>query len=165
MVIYFFIFIPIYGALPILLFKKPKKTLDKINKREKVGQKEIARSIEILISLPLKISIIIPITVWIGFSFGGFILWKGLIMEFMPLIKMILISCAFIGFGVGFMHSFLNYIFLDNYLRQRIDYLSLFYTGKKKNIKILKIPLALKVFMIVLLVFKPIQMLNFIWEL
>lgn len=150
--IYSLIFIPIYGLLPIFLFRKPKKILDKINKKEKVEQKEIARAIEILIGLPLKISIIIPITVWIGFGLGGFILWKGLVVELTPLIELVLVSCMSIGFCVGFMHSFLNYIFLDNYLRSRIDYLGLAYSGKIQDIKIRKIPMALKVFLMVLLV-------------
>lgn len=150
--IYCFVFVPMYGLLPIFLFRKPKKILDKINKKQKVEQKEIAQAIEMLLGLPLKISIIIPITVWFGFGLGGFILWKGLVTELTPLIELVLVSCMSIGFCVGLMHSFLNYIFLDNYLRSRINYLGLAYSGKRQDIKTRKISLGVKIFLMVLLV-------------
>lgn len=151
-VIYCSIFVPFYGILPIFLFRRAKKVLGELNRGKKVEQEEIVQIIENLLDLPLKISVIVPITVWSGFTLGAFVLWRGLVPEFIPLIELIISCCMSIGFGVGTIHSFLNYIFLDNYLRPIIDYLGSFYSGPIRKIKIRKIPMAVKVFMVILLV-------------
>ena len=146
------IFLPFYWVLPVFLFRKARETFNKVKRGEKVSQDEIGNTIESLLGLPLKVSVIIPITVWLGFGLGGYVLYQGIIPEFTPLIHLVVISCMSIGLGVGFMHSFLNYIFLDEYLRPIINFLGLYFMGSLTQIKIKKIPLAAKVFLMVFLV-------------
>jgi len=150
--IFFGIFVPIYGLFPLILFRKAKKIFEKVKRGEKISQKEISNAIETLLGLPLKLSIIILITVWLGFGLGGYVLHQGLVPELLPLIHLVLVLCMTIGFGVGFMHSFLNYIFLDEYLRPIINFLGLYFSGSLAQIKMNKIPLAAKVFLMVFLV-------------
>ena len=150
--IYFGVFVPFYGLLPAFLFRRSKNVFDRLKQGKKVKQEEIGRTIEFLLGIPIKISIFIPVTVWLGFGMGGFVLYTGLVPEFIPLIYLVLVSCMSIGFCVGLMHSFLNYILLDEYLRPVIDYMGLHFSGSLEQIKMRKLPLAVKVFLMILLV-------------
>lgn len=149
--IYLFIFVPFYGFFPLFLLRFARKTLNKIYKKEKVEKKEGLRTIERLLNLPAKLSFIIFGTVFSGFALGVFILWLGLIPELMPLIELIVILGLSIGFVVSIIHAFLNYVFLENYLRPVIEFLGFLYPGAIQGIKIRKTPLFLKVFLLVLL--------------
>jgi len=149
--IYLFIFVPFYGLFPLFLLRFARKTLNKIYKKEKVEKKEGLRAIERLLNLPVKLSFIIFGTVFSGFALGVFILWLGLIPELMPVIELIVILGLSIGFVVSIIHAFLNYVFLENYLRPVIEFLGFLYPGAIQDIKIRKIPLFLKVFLLVLL--------------
>lgn len=149
--IYLFIFIPFYGLFPLFLLRFARKTLNKIYKKEKVEKKEGLRAIERLLNLPAKLSFIIFGTDFSGFALGVFILWLGLIPELMPLINLVIILGLSIGFVTGIIHAFLNYVFLENYLRPVIEFLGFLYPEAIQSIKIRKTPLFLKVFLLVLL--------------
>ena len=158
--IYFSIFVPLFGIFPILVLKKAKKAIERVTARNLLpgnfenslpGNEEIVKTIQFLLNLPLKLSLVIFTLVLFGFGLGGFILQQGFVPEFMPVVEIIVISCMSIGFCVAIIHSFLNYVFLENYLRPRIDFLGMLYPQASKTIKIRKLPLFLKVFILVLL--------------
>jgi HAMP domain-containing protein len=150
-VIYAGVFLPLYGLIPLLIFRHPKNVLDRVNRKEKIKEEEIIKTVEELMDLPFRLAVIISITVWFGFGMGAFFLRQGLVADFMPLINLVVICCLLIGFGVGIIHAFLNYIFLENYLRPIINFLGSHIVGKNKKIKIRRWPLTLKVFLVVLL--------------
>jgi len=146
--IYFCIFVPLFGIFPVLVFKKAKKAFEKVATLKK---EEIIKTIEFLLNLPFKLSLVIFVLVLSGFSFGAFILWKGFVPEFIPILEIITITCLSIGFCVAIIHAFLNYVFLENYLRPKIDFLGMLYPQASKRIKIRKLSLFFKVFILVLL--------------
>lgn len=156
--IYVLIFIPFFALLPIFPFRSAKKTFNRIYQGEKVEKKEVLQATEVLLNVPARVFFIILIVVPLGFALGVFILRLGLISEFMPAINVLMASGMAIGFSVAAIQAFLNYIFLEVYLRPLIEFLvSLYPQAIRRELRIRKFPLFLKIFFLVLFTAIAIQ--------
>jgi methyl-accepting chemotaxis protein len=148
-VIYIFIFTPFFAFLPLLFLRSARKTLKKIYEKKKVARQEVVKTVKVLMDLPAKLSLIIAVTVLLGFTLGTII--AGFLPELIPFGNMIFITGLSVGFVVSIIHAFLNYIFMENYLRQAVEFLGLVYPEINKNLNIKRLSLFFKIFLLVLL--------------
>jgi len=142
----FFVFVPFNGVLSLILLKPVKKILNKNHEEGEAVTKEELWAVTRLLSLPLRSSFITFFASFLGFVFGLFILWLGLIPELMPIIGIIITLGLAVGFAACVIQAFLVIILLENYFRTQIENLPPFYFKTTRTMKIRKLPLFWKIF-------------------
>lgn len=147
--VYLLIFVPLFGILPVVLFRKVLEIASRARKGERVEETEAIRAIEILLNTPLLLSMIVAVGALAGFVMGVGIIRIGAVPELRPAINVISIAGVALGLVVGMVHGFLNFIFLEAYLHPVTEaFASLYPRGLKKLAHIRRNPLFLKVFIL-----------------
>lgn len=149
--VYVIIFVPLFGMLPVIFFRKAMHTLAMLAKGMRVSEDEGLRAIEALVNRPTAVSLTIFFLAFLGFGLGIEILQTGIFPEVMPLIHLITYASFSIGFVVSGVHGFLNLIFLESFLHPFVQALTRrFPSATKGKLNIVRHPFFMKVLMIAL---------------
>lgn len=151
LLVYLLVFVPLFGILPVLLFRRVFGVIERVRRGERVEEEVVAQTIETLLNTPLVFSLILAAGALGGFALGVGIIRTGVVPELLYAINTISASGIALGLVVGMVHGFLNLIFFEAYVHPSTETLASLYPGCLAKITRLKRnSLFLKVFMLIL---------------
>ncbi len=151
MAIYVLVFMPLYASLPLFFLRRARKTLARVEKKERVEEEKVQRAVKEFVDFPGKLTVFIFVSVWGGFSIGALALGMGIIPEVSSFAVVLVIACVVMGFAVSIVHAFLNYVLMETYLRRAVEFLTGEYPEVSGQVQTRPFPLFFKILLLVLL--------------
>lgn len=142
--LYTFFYIPIYFLLPHILLPRINRFFKKYYLKEEIKLKEVIKVIRGILNFPLNIAFWVFITCFLGFAIGLIIAKWGGFLEIV-IGKTEIITTLSIGFMVGLIQCWLNYVLFERFFQPVTQFLiSLYPQLSPIDLKIRKLPLFFK---------------------